>query len=146
MTEALAFELPERLEAHEPPPRRDDVRMLVAASGADVVHARFRDLPRILAPGDVLVVNTSATLPAALTAIRSIPITSRCSSGQSSPAHGPSWPGSSPGRELAPDHPARSLRCDSRIRWANQVLANDNFDAFFDALPSGHLSVDALFA
>jgi S-adenosylmethionine:tRNA ribosyltransferase-isomerase len=70
VTEALAFELPERLEAHEPPARRDDVRMLVAAPTADLVHARFRDLPRMLAPGDLLVVNTSATLPAALTAIR----------------------------------------------------------------------------
>jgi S-adenosylmethionine:tRNA ribosyltransferase-isomerase len=70
VTAALAFELPERLEAHAPPERRDDVRMLVAARGAELVHARFRDLPRILAPGDLLVVNTSATLPAALTAVR----------------------------------------------------------------------------
>jgi S-adenosylmethionine:tRNA ribosyltransferase-isomerase len=70
MTAALAFELPERLEAHGPPERRDDVRMLVAAGDAELVHARFRDLPRILAPGDLLVVNTSATLPAALTAVR----------------------------------------------------------------------------
>jgi S-adenosylmethionine:tRNA ribosyltransferase-isomerase len=67
---ALAFEVPERLEAHAPPARRDDVRMLVAAEGAELVHARFRDLPRLLAPGDLLVVNTSATMPAALTAVR----------------------------------------------------------------------------
>jgi S-adenosylmethionine:tRNA ribosyltransferase-isomerase len=33
-----------------------------------VDHASFADLPRLLAPGDVLVVNTSATLPAALPA------------------------------------------------------------------------------
>src|SRR6185436_12920217 len=33
-----------------------------------VAHASFRDLPRFLAPGDVVVVNTSATLPAALPA------------------------------------------------------------------------------
>lgn len=32
------------------------------------------------------------------------------------------------------------------LGYGAQVLANDNFDAFFDALPSGHLSVDALFA
>jgi S-adenosylmethionine:tRNA ribosyltransferase-isomerase len=70
MSAALAFELPERLEAHAPPVERDDVRLLVAAGGAELVHARFRDLPRILAPGDLLVVNTSATLPAALTAVR----------------------------------------------------------------------------
>jgi S-adenosylmethionine:tRNA ribosyltransferase-isomerase len=73
---ALAFELPRRLEAHEPPEARgmarDDVRLLVA-SGHDgrVTHARFKDLPAFLAAGDLLVVNTSATLPAALPAERS---------------------------------------------------------------------------
>jgi S-adenosylmethionine:tRNA ribosyltransferase-isomerase len=70
---ALEFELPERLEAHEPPEARglarDEVRLLVASSPDRVVHARFRDLPSLLAPGDLLVVNTSATLPAALTAM-----------------------------------------------------------------------------
>ena len=70
---ALAFELPERLEAHEPPEARglgrDDVRLMVAsAHDGRIVHARFRDLPEFLEPGDLLVVNTSATLPAALPA------------------------------------------------------------------------------
>ena len=67
---SLAFELPERLEATAPRRERDDVRLLVAAGEAELVHARFRDLPRILTPGDLLVVNASATLPAALTALR----------------------------------------------------------------------------
>src|SRR5216110_466505 len=72
---ALDFELPKQLEAHEPPELRgsgrDDVRMLVSdrASGA-VAHAHFRELPQFLRAGDLLVLNTSATLPAALTAIR----------------------------------------------------------------------------
>jgi S-adenosylmethionine:tRNA ribosyltransferase-isomerase len=72
---ALDFALPAQLEAREPAELRgggrDDVRMLVSdrASGA-VTHAHFRDLPRFLRPGDLLVLNTSATLPAALTAIR----------------------------------------------------------------------------
>src|SRR5689334_3392654 len=63
------------LEAHEPAEvrgsGRDDVRLLVSdrASGA-VTHAHFRDLPRFLRAGDLLVLNTSATLPAALTAVR----------------------------------------------------------------------------
>jgi S-adenosylmethionine:tRNA ribosyltransferase-isomerase len=65
MSAALAFELPARLEATEPPPERDRVRMLVA-SRAGVRHSRFLDLPDLLDPGDLLVVNTSATLPAAL--------------------------------------------------------------------------------
>ena len=45
--------------------------MLVSdrATGA-VTHAQFRDLPRFLRRGDLLVLNNSATLPAALTAIR----------------------------------------------------------------------------
>jgi S-adenosylmethionine:tRNA ribosyltransferase-isomerase len=72
---ALAFELPAALEAHEPPEARglarDDVRLLVATrSDGGVAHARFRDLPELLAPGDLLVVNTSATLPAAVPARR----------------------------------------------------------------------------
>ena len=72
---ALQFELPPRLEAHEPPEARgltrDEVRLLVA-SGRDgrITHARFRDLPAFIAPGDLVVVNTSATLPAALKAER----------------------------------------------------------------------------
>ena len=60
---ALAFELPERLEAHEPPAERDAVRMLVARGDGSLVHARFRELPELLEPGDLVVVNTSGTLP-----------------------------------------------------------------------------------
>jgi S-adenosylmethionine:tRNA ribosyltransferase-isomerase len=65
MNAALAFELPARLEATEPPPERDQVRLL-AATEAGLSHHDFTDLPDLLAPGDLLVVNTSATLPAAL--------------------------------------------------------------------------------
>ncbi len=69
------FALPRVLEAHEPPEARglarDAVRMLVAgrASGR-LDHRRARDLPDVLAPGDLVVINTSATLPAALRAGR----------------------------------------------------------------------------
>ena len=70
-----AFEPPVLLEAHEPPEARglarDDVRLLVAdASKGTVVHGRFPELPGFLAAGDLVVVNTSATLPAALSASR----------------------------------------------------------------------------
>ena len=44
---------------------RDGVRLLVS-DDRGVEHARFRDLPRFLRGGDLLVVNTSATLPAAV--------------------------------------------------------------------------------
>jgi S-adenosylmethionine:tRNA ribosyltransferase-isomerase len=63
------FTLPAELEAHDPPEARglarDGVRMLVSrtASG-EVSHHGFGDLPGLLLPGDLLVVNTSATLPA----------------------------------------------------------------------------------
>ena len=66
-----ALELSAPLEAHEPPEvrgeGRDDVALLVATRhDLELVHARFRDLPRFLSAGDLLVVNVSATLPAAL--------------------------------------------------------------------------------
>jgi S-adenosylmethionine:tRNA ribosyltransferase-isomerase len=67
--------LPRRVEAREPPEARglarDEVRLLVASrSDPCLRHARFRDLPRVLSAGDLLVVNTSGTLPAALAARR----------------------------------------------------------------------------
>ncbi len=67
----LAFDLPEELIATSPVEalglRRDGGRMLVSWRGSDrVIDAVMADLPRYLAPGDVLVVNTSATLPAAV--------------------------------------------------------------------------------
>jgi len=72
---ALAFELAPDLEAHEPPEarglRRDGVRLLVARrSDNEISHHVFSDLPDLLDPGDVLVVNVSATIPAALPAKR----------------------------------------------------------------------------
>jgi S-adenosylmethionine:tRNA ribosyltransferase-isomerase len=72
---ALRFNLPPELEAHEPPEarglRRDGVRLLVSHYLDDhIAHARFADLPDFLAPGDLVVANDSATLPAALTARR----------------------------------------------------------------------------
>jgi len=66
---APAFELPAALEAHEPPPERDGVRLMVAA-GERLEHATFRELPRFLRPGDLLVVNTSATVAPAVDARR----------------------------------------------------------------------------
>src|SRR5438128_3151935 len=72
-TTALDFVLPPELEAREPAELRgsgrDDVRLMVS-SGNQIVHAHFRDLPRFLRPGDLLVLNTTATMPAALRARR----------------------------------------------------------------------------
>jgi S-adenosylmethionine:tRNA ribosyltransferase-isomerase len=46
---------------------RDDVRLLVAwRSSGELLHASFAELPELLSPGDLLVINTSSTLPAAV--------------------------------------------------------------------------------
>jgi S-adenosylmethionine:tRNA ribosyltransferase-isomerase len=60
-----------RRRAHAPPEAqgrsRDDVALLVAWRGSgELAHGRFRELWRFVGPGDLLVFNTSATLPAAL--------------------------------------------------------------------------------
>jgi S-adenosylmethionine:tRNA ribosyltransferase-isomerase len=75
MSAAGAFALPAALEAHEPPEARglarDEVRLMAATrTGGRIEHRIFRELPDLLAPGDLLVVNTSATIPAALGARR----------------------------------------------------------------------------
>jgi S-adenosylmethionine:tRNA ribosyltransferase-isomerase len=74
-TAALDFVLPPELEAREPAELRgsgrDDVKLMVSdRSAGTVIHAHFRDLPQFLRPGDLLVLNTTATLPAALRARR----------------------------------------------------------------------------
>ena len=65
---ALAFTLTPAHEASAPPAERDEVRLLVAQRGRALVHDMFRGLPDHLRAGDLLVVNTSATIPAALSA------------------------------------------------------------------------------
>jgi S-adenosylmethionine:tRNA ribosyltransferase-isomerase len=67
----LDIDVPDELIADHPVEadgrRRDDVRMLVARKGTgELTHARAADLPHVLEAGDVLVVNTSPTLPAAI--------------------------------------------------------------------------------
>lgn len=66
----LDFELPADLEARQPPEarglRRDDVRLLVGRGSGEISHHAFSELPALLQPGDVLVVNRSATIPAAV--------------------------------------------------------------------------------
>ncbi|MFF4774611.1 S-adenosylmethionine:tRNA ribosyltransferase-isomerase [Microtetraspora fusca] len=71
MSPAVDFTLPAVLEAHEPPEARglgrDGVRMLVSRKDTgEIAHRTFRELPAILAPGDLLLVNNSATVAAAV--------------------------------------------------------------------------------
>jgi S-adenosylmethionine:tRNA ribosyltransferase-isomerase len=72
---SLDFEVPPELEASEPPEarglRRDEVRLMVSYKDGDrVVHSTFRDLGDFLDAGDVLVINTSGTMNAAVEAKR----------------------------------------------------------------------------
>jgi len=71
----LDFQLPDALVAHEPPEARglarDEVRLMVSRLGDDrIAHTRFSHLPDFLSEGDLLVVNTSATINAAFKGAR----------------------------------------------------------------------------
>ena len=72
---AAAVRVPKLLEAVAPAEyrgvERDRVRMLVTErANRSHTHAHFNELPTFLRQGDVLVVNDSATLPAAISARR----------------------------------------------------------------------------
>jgi S-adenosylmethionine:tRNA ribosyltransferase-isomerase len=63
----LDFELPEDLVAQVPVEPRDASRLLVLPRGGGCLrHLHFRDLPDLLAPGDLVVLNDSRVLPARL--------------------------------------------------------------------------------
>ena len=69
-TRRLDFVLDPAHEAHEPPEatgrRRDHGRLLVSHGARPPVDTRFDALGEFLDPGDLVAVNTSATVPAAL--------------------------------------------------------------------------------
>ena len=75
----IDFALPAEREAHDPPEARgvarDGVRLLVSrrATG-QVSHQGFRDLPGLLLPGDLVVVNATGTLPAQVRAGRGLAV------------------------------------------------------------------------
>ena len=61
------YDLPERLIAQQPPPERDLSRlMVVRRDGSQPADHVFRDLPSLLDPGDLLVLNDTRVLPARL--------------------------------------------------------------------------------
>ncbi len=64
------FELPEALIALRPAEPQDAARLLVVHCDGRLEDAAVRDLPRYLAPGDVLVFNDTRVLPAALKGVR----------------------------------------------------------------------------
>jgi S-adenosylmethionine:tRNA ribosyltransferase-isomerase len=65
------YHLPEHLIAQHPAARRDESRLLVIRRDVGALeHRSFRDLPDLLASGDLLVLNDTKVLPARLFGIR----------------------------------------------------------------------------
>jgi S-adenosylmethionine:tRNA ribosyltransferase-isomerase len=61
------YELPAHLIAQEPCPQRDQARlMLISRADATIAHHIFSELPDLLSPGDLLVLNDTRVLPARL--------------------------------------------------------------------------------
>jgi len=70
-TDEFDYELPEELVAQTPAERREDARLLVLRRAEGTVsHRTVADLPDLLAPGDLLVVNDTRVVPARLFARR----------------------------------------------------------------------------
>lgn len=67
----LAYELPAHLVAQEPLSRREDSRLLVVdRKDGRLSHRRFAELPSLLDPSDLLVVNDTRVVPAKLRGVR----------------------------------------------------------------------------
>lgn len=65
------YQLPEHLIAQHPAAERDESRLLVIRRESAVIeHRTFRDLPNLLAPDDLLVLNDTKVLPARLIGVR----------------------------------------------------------------------------
>jgi S-adenosylmethionine:tRNA ribosyltransferase-isomerase len=60
------YDLPEAAVAQRPAEARDAARLLVDRRARGVDHRRVADLPDLVRPGDVVVVNTTRVLPARL--------------------------------------------------------------------------------
>ncbi|MFK7817221.1 MAG: S-adenosylmethionine:tRNA ribosyltransferase-isomerase, partial [Planctomycetaceae bacterium] len=65
------YELPPELLAKEPPPNREDARlMVVRRHDRTISHHSIVDLPQLLSSGDCLVLNNTKVLPARLFGVR----------------------------------------------------------------------------
>jgi S-adenosylmethionine:tRNA ribosyltransferase-isomerase len=120
-TNELQFDRPEELQATAPPEasgrRRDDVRLLVSTPEGHT-HTMFRELPHFLEPGDVVVVNDSATMPASLSAhgdVGNFVLNVSTRFGPKLWLTEPRWATDRPGP--LPLHPGdRILACDQQVR------------------------------
>jgi S-adenosylmethionine:tRNA ribosyltransferase-isomerase len=106
------FSLPEELIAQEPPGERGGSRLMTLdrASGR-ISHHRFGDLPSLLRPGDLLVVNDTRVFPARLIGVR-LPGGGAAECFLVRPAEEPdTW--------IALVHPGQRLRDGSRMRFTS---------------------------
>ncbi|MEM1013649.1 MAG: S-adenosylmethionine:tRNA ribosyltransferase-isomerase, partial [Planctomycetota bacterium] len=70
-TDELDFELPDELIARRPADRRDAARLLHCERASDaIVHRVVSDLPTLVRPGDVMVLNDARVTPAKFTLIK----------------------------------------------------------------------------
>jgi S-adenosylmethionine:tRNA ribosyltransferase-isomerase len=65
------YELPSELIAQSPAEERDRSRLLHLSGDGTIQHRRFADLPGLLEPGDLLVLNDTRVFPARLVGVRS---------------------------------------------------------------------------
>lgn len=102
------FELPPELIAQEPPAERGQSRLLrLDRATHAIAHHGFAELPSLLAPGDLLVVNDTKVFPARLT-------------GRRLPGGGAAEcflvaPAGEPGAWIALVHPGQRLKPGSRM-------------------------------
>lgn len=61
---AYQYDLPPNLIAQKPVTPRDCSRLMVVSSSSEHQHVYFKDLPRFMCPGDLLVVNNTRVIPA----------------------------------------------------------------------------------
>lgn len=64
------FPLPEELIASRPVDERDSARLMVLHRDGSLEHRTFSDLPALLVPGDMLVLNNSKVFPARIRGIK----------------------------------------------------------------------------
>ncbi len=140
------FDLPEDLIATRPVRPRPAARLLLA-QGERITDRHVADLPAILRPGDLLVINTTKVIPARLSGLRSRdsaqgPVRAKVEITLTEPQPDGSWRAlAKPLRKLAAGEEIRftdTLRADVVARGAEDVmlrfnLTGDDFDAALDA-------------
>lgn len=70
LTSDFTYDLPDSLIAREPIEPRDKARLLVSRTSNEIIDGSITDLPSLLNPGDLIIVNNTKVLPARISALR----------------------------------------------------------------------------